>query len=284
MLDYRMKTFLTLCKEMNYRKTAERLNITQPAVTQHIQYLEEVYSCKFFIYNKKSLKMTKKAHMLKHLAENIFYQEQVLKDKFMEKGIYYLKVGATKTIGEFVISTQIKKFLKDPSHQILVEVDNTENLLKKLEKGELDFALIEGHFNRQDFKCRLYDKEKFVGICSKEHSFADRILEEEEIWKEDIFLREKGSGTRDILELYLESKNYSIVDFQKITTIGNFGLLADLIKEARGITFAYESILKKNPDLRSFQVRGWDIYGEFNYVFLDNQESQARVEMFDNYR
>ena len=40
MLDYRIETFLTLCETMNYRITAERLNITQPAVTQHIHYLE----------------------------------------------------------------------------------------------------------------------------------------------------------------------------------------------------------------------------------------------------
>ena len=41
MLDYRMETFVTLCRTMNYRRTAEALNITQPAVTQHIKDLEE---------------------------------------------------------------------------------------------------------------------------------------------------------------------------------------------------------------------------------------------------
>lgn len=41
MIDYRLETFLTLCRQMNYRRTAEEMNITQPAVTQHIQYLEK---------------------------------------------------------------------------------------------------------------------------------------------------------------------------------------------------------------------------------------------------
>ena len=43
MIDSRMETFLTLCRVMNYRKTAELLNMTQPAVTQHIHYLENHY-------------------------------------------------------------------------------------------------------------------------------------------------------------------------------------------------------------------------------------------------
>lgn len=43
MIDYRIKTFLVLCDTMNYRKTAEILNMTQPAVTQHIHFLENEY-------------------------------------------------------------------------------------------------------------------------------------------------------------------------------------------------------------------------------------------------
>lgn len=43
MLDFRMQTFLTVCEEMNYTKAAERLHITQPAVSQHIHYLEQHY-------------------------------------------------------------------------------------------------------------------------------------------------------------------------------------------------------------------------------------------------
>ena len=48
MLDFRMDTFLALCRTMNYTRAAEELNITQPAVTQHIQYLQRHYGVKLF--------------------------------------------------------------------------------------------------------------------------------------------------------------------------------------------------------------------------------------------
>ena len=51
MLDYRTETFLTLYEEMNYRRTAERLQMTQPGVTQHIHYIENYYGVKLFIYD-----------------------------------------------------------------------------------------------------------------------------------------------------------------------------------------------------------------------------------------
>ena len=79
MTDIRIETFLTLCNVMNYRKTAELLNMTQPAVTQHIHYLENYYNCKLFIYDKKSLQMTREAELLRKYAENVTYQEKRLK-------------------------------------------------------------------------------------------------------------------------------------------------------------------------------------------------------------
>ena len=48
MLDHRTETFMTVCNVMNYREAAELLHITQPAVTQHIQFLEKEYGCHFF--------------------------------------------------------------------------------------------------------------------------------------------------------------------------------------------------------------------------------------------
>jgi electron transport complex protein RnfC len=69
MVDPRIETFLTLCKVMNYRKTAEILNMTQPAVTQHIHYLENLYRCKLFEYDRKTLTMTRQAKILKEYAK-----------------------------------------------------------------------------------------------------------------------------------------------------------------------------------------------------------------------
>ena len=55
MLDYRTETFLTLYEGMNYRRTAERLQMTQPGVTQHIHYLENYYGVKLFVYDGASI-------------------------------------------------------------------------------------------------------------------------------------------------------------------------------------------------------------------------------------
>ena len=53
MLDFRMETFLEVCKDLNFTKTARRLNMTQPAVSQHIRWLEEAYGARLFFLSGK---------------------------------------------------------------------------------------------------------------------------------------------------------------------------------------------------------------------------------------
>jgi len=283
MIDTRIETFLTLCEEMKYRRTAKRLNMTQPAVTQHIHFLEEKYSCKLFCYDRRNLSMTKEAEKLRKYAENIVYQEKKLRYELSENEGVSLSIGATKTIGEYVIPKHISNFLSLPENTISVDVDNTENLLLKLSSGEIDFALIEGYFDKSRYASRLYRKESFVGLCSKIHPFANRSISINDIWNEALILREEGSGTRDILEQLLTESNYSLSEFKRIITISNFGLITKLLQNSSFITFAYHSVLADNSELAEFQVVGWETAREFNYVFLDTPFSKYAVENFHQF-
>ena len=58
MLDYRIETFLAVCRTLNYTRAAEELSLTQPAVSQHIAALERAYGVKLFLYRNKKLVLT----------------------------------------------------------------------------------------------------------------------------------------------------------------------------------------------------------------------------------
>ena len=162
MLDYRIETFLTLYEEMNYRRTAERLRMTQPGVTQHIHHLENFYGVKLFAYDGRQLRRTKEAEQLKRHIDSTQAAEHDLRAGFVQTDMLHLRVGATKTIGEFVIVPTVRAFLRDEHHRLDLIVDNTETLLSMLEHGELDFAIIEGVFDKEKYP-QMYDvKEGFI--------------------------------------------------------------------------------------------------------------------------
>lgn len=123
-----------------------------------------------------------------------------------------------------------------------------------------------------------------MGLCGRKHPFADRTVILDEIWDQNLLLREEGSGTRDILGQLLTECNHSFSQFDRITTISNFGLITKLLENSNCITFAYRAVRENNSELAEFSVSGWDIFREFNYVYLNTPYSEYAVNLFENFR
>lgn len=266
MLDYRVYTFLEVCKTMNYRKAAENLNLSQPSVTQHIHYLENAYGCKLFKYEKKVLYKTKDAEIFETAAISMIYNNNKLMDRIPGKKKEILRLGATKSIGDYYISDMIADMLNKEFKPIEVYVDNTKNLLAQLDNGELDIILTEGNFDKDKYAYSLYKMEEFLGVCSKEHKFSNKKVAIDDVLKETLLLREKGSGTREIFTDMLKRNNLS-ANNDNTLIINSFVLMKKLIAKNLGITFTYKEVVE-GSELSTFTVEGIDIKHEFNYVYL----------------
>lgn len=280
MLDHRIITFLTLYDVMNYRKTAEILNMTQPGVTQHIHYLESRYGVKLFEYNGRALRRTENADILKRHVDSIRAEELAMKTSFSTRDCISISVGATKTIGEFVISDIVERYLLRKDHTLMLHIDNTETLLRMLEESKLDFALIEGVFDKLKYGYRLFKKENFVGICSKNHPFANKTVSLEDTFNELIVVREKGSGTRRLLEQAVEDRGFSLNSYRRNASISSFSLICSLVADNNAITFAYEPIVHSRPDLALFEVEDMRIHGEFNFVYCNERLAEEKIRQF----
>jgi len=280
MLDYRVLTFLTLYEEMNYRRTAQKLNMTQPGVTQHIHYLEEYYGAKLFVYDGRQLTRTRQADRLKRYFESVRAEELSLKDHFGQKDTVHLKVGATKTIGEYVIVPTIRNFLSAEHHSLDLTVDNTETLLTMLSHGELDFAVIEGVFDKEAYPHHLFKKEHFVGICGKAHPFAEQTVSLDTLFREKLIVREKGSGTRRLLQQAIADRGYSLESFRSCSSVSNFSVICELVAKNGAVTFAYEPIANSRKDLATFRVEDMQIQGEFNYVYTSAKTAKEKIRIF----
>lgn len=279
-MDNRLETFLVLCETMNYRKTAEILHLTQPAVTRQIQSLEAEYGTELFIYDGRKLSRTYQSRMLEEYAVSAKYNYKKVLENLRQKEIPTLRIGATKTIGEFVIGKRIKNYLQKENCNLSLLVDNTENLLEKLRNQELDFALVEGFFDKKKYASRLYAKEPFVGICGRKHPFAGKKVSWEDLWQEKLFIREEGSGTRQIFEQQLRAEGYTLEHFKKVTSISSFSLIRSLVADGMGITFAYEAVIGRDKRLESFVIENNYAVHEFYFVFLKNTGTEHLVEKF----
>lgn len=287
MIDFRHQTFLALSEIKNYTKTAEYLHITQPAVTQHIKYLEEKYKCKLYNYINKKLEITPQGEHLRKLLMRVMadinhFERNLERKVFLTNHLYF---GATLSIGEYVMPKIIANLLeKNPSININMEVNNTESLLKKLWLGEIDIAIVEGIFDKSKYHSMLFSVEKFIPICASNSDFAKKEVVFNEIISSPLIIREKGSGTREILENMLKQYNYSLDSFNKIIKIGNMSAIKELVAKNTGITFLYEKVVEKEIEqgyLTKIDLSGIDITREFNFVFLkDSFYESIYIEYF----
>lgn len=280
MLDHRIHTFLMLCDRMNYRKTADALEITQPAVTQQIHALEEQYGRKLFEYKNRRLVKTEAAVLLEQYARAMVLQEYNLQEKLNNGPLHELRIGATKSIGDYYLRERIRTYLADSRHALTLLVDNTRNLLRSLNENQLDFAVVEGFFDKNSYDSFLLHREPFVGICRKGHPFAGREVSIEELLEETIIHREAGSGTRAILEQELRGYNESLKGFRRHICVSSFPIILDLVEQGFGVSFVYDILAKSNPKLDCFSIRDKRIIREFNVVYPKGVDIADKLELF----
>ncbi len=270
MIDNRIYTFLKLCEVGNYRKTAEILNMTQPAVTQHIHFLEDQYGCKLFEYKDRKLFKTQQCHDLEKHALALVYNDRAFKSEVSKPAKKKISIGATKTVGDYLAKDTVMKLLECDDIEFEFVVDNTRHLLSYLQNLQLDILMIEGYFDKNAYGYKLIKKEEMVGICGKNHPFAGKKIQLEEILSQHIILREEGSGTRSVFESFLKKSNLTPKSFKKQSWISSFSLIENAVEKGVGISFVYESIPKNNKKLATFKIKGESIMHEFNYVYLKN--------------
>lgn len=271
-MDPRWNTFLVLCETMNYTRAAERLCLTQPAVTHHIHYLEEHYGCRLFSYEGKVLRLTEAGVKLREYTRSLAYNSRRAEEAMMAPAPVSLRIGASKTIGEFVIAPKVERFLREyPEATFSLIVDNTQALLRELEAGRLDFVLLEGFFDRSRYETVLYRKESFFGVCSPDHRFAGRSVAVEELEQERILVREPGSGTRTIFEDALRRNNRTLRGFSNVVTISDFSTIKSLVVDGLGVSFLYAPAAARELEagtLARFDLAETPMGGAFYFACL----------------
>lgn len=241
-MDRRLETFLAVCQTMNYRRAAEALHLTQPAVTKQIQSLEASYGVRLFSYDGRKLRKTAPGSALEVFA--------------------------------------ICSFVRAPEHELQFTVDNTTRLLGQLEAGQLDFVVVEGIFDKRRYDSFLLREEPYIGICAAGHRFAGRRVSLEELLTETLLLREPGSGTRSILARELMQVSYSTAAFSRTICISSFPVIRALTAANCGISFLYEAVVRGSPEIGSFTCPPLTGRHELNVVFLQHTGAGSLAREF----
>lgn len=148
--DHRLLTLATLVETGSFTATAERLFISQPAVSQQITALENELNLELVHRRGKRIQVTKAAE---HLT-NYLHRESLNVDQLLEqlRGAepVPLRLGATLSLAEFMLPELLGE-LVDAGHQVKIHTANTDQLLQAIDDGTIDLALVEGNFHKEAY-------------------------------------------------------------------------------------------------------------------------------------
>ena len=274
MINARLHTLLEVYKQGSITKAAATLNLTQPAVSQHIRYLEDEYKVKLFLRGDRELKITEDGEILVKYAKRINALEQNLKIalKDRKKNIRHLNIGITQSLETGLSTTLLAEYCNEnPKTHVTIISDTIQNLYQKLKTYEVDVILIDGKISDSNFNSILLDTDYLVLAVGNDNPLSQKsVVTLDELKKENLILRLPGAGTRTLFEANLSSNNQSIDDFNVILEVDNIAIIKELVKNNFGVSVLAHntclSELKKNK-FSAIPVENLSITREINLIY-----------------
>ncbi|MEZ7499447.1 LysR family transcriptional regulator [Flavobacterium sp. Arc3] len=254
-MDFRLKVFFTVATRLSFTKAATELFITQPAVSKHIQELEEEYKVKLFDRNGSKISLTHAGEQLVKHAKNIFeiYREIDFEmSSLIKEQQGMLRLGASTTISQYIIPPLLARFHQEMQGvKVILRNGNTEQIENALLNKEIEIGIVEGQSKNKAIKYTPFLKDELVLVCNR----ANPLVDKGEITKEDLvqlrfLMREQGSGTLEVIEHALKPLKIKMAELIVEMQLGSTESIKSYLMNSNCVAFisihAIEKELKNN--------------------------------------
>ena len=250
MLDaHQLHVFLTAAETLNFTQAAQRLNMSQPSVSQHIQALERRFGTPLFLRAGRTLQLTDAGLVLVPLARELVKQSTLIEETMasLQGEVYgHLLVGCSTTPGKYILPHLLAHFHNEhPEVRITCLVSSQRQAIEALCEGRLHFALTSfGQnicANKTEFLEFLCDP--VVLIAPVNHPWAQReYIEIEDLLEANFILREEDSGTYKTVREALAQTAVPIERLRTLLTLGNSEAIAVAVQEGLGVGFVSQAV------------------------------------------
>jgi len=184
---------------------AERLDISQPAVSKQVQELERVLGVHLFDRMGRRVHLSQAGEILADYARRLFalaHEAETAMADVRAAARGRLAIGASTTIGSYLLPGVVAEFWRrHPRVELLVRIENTEQVHRRLAGHELDLGLTEGLIEEEELDAEVFHQDELVMIAAPGHRLAGQPrVPLSAVREEPFILREPGSGTRAVEE------------------------------------------------------------------------------------
>lgn len=228
-----LEVFLAVASTQSTTKGADKIALSQSAVSSALSELENQLNVQLFERIGKRLILNENARMLLPKAQALLEQAQELEVLF-QQGHGTLRIGASTTIGNYLLPQIIARYQQRyPALTLELRVANSAEIAADVANLNVDIGFIEGTSHRLEIDSQIWRTDSMAIFCSPRHPLANKTVTADQLAKSTWILREPGSGTREVVEQHLLPH---IHHFNVLMELGNSEAIKHAIHYSQAIS------------------------------------------------
>ena len=241
MADRRLRVFHAVARHLSFTKAAEALFMTQPAVTFQVRQLEEHFNTRLFDRVQGRIGLTPAGRVVFEHAERILGITAELESRLREMSGQVagpLLIGASTTIAEYLLPGILGAFASQhPSIVPRLLVGNSELVQDRVAQRSLDLGFIEGDSHLASLASEVCCEDELQVVCAPSHALArQKAVAPRTLAEHGYISRELGSGTREVIDLYLRKAGLSLDTLHVVMEASSPEALKGLVATGLGLT------------------------------------------------
>ncbi len=283
-MDFRLLVFKKVADNLSFTKASKALYISQPAVTRHINELEKQYEKALFHRLGNKISLTEEGELFLEYTNKILVLYQELESNFQHFNKIFPKqitIGASTTIAQYLLPTLLYKLnQKYPDTDFELLNANSEDIESLLIDQKLHLGFTEGSATNPSIHYETFVKDEIVLVTKSDNTTLANTdeINLNQLKSIPLVLREKGSGTRKIIEQHLEINHIQAKDLKIDLVLGSSESIKNYILHSNSFSFiSIHSIAEelRSKKFRIIDIKGVDIQRVFYFATLHGVHTKA---------
>jgi DNA-binding transcriptional LysR family regulator len=282
---FSLKVFRTVAEHLSFRKAAELLLLTQPAVSLQIKALEGDLGVRLFDRAAGKVSLTQQGAILLRHAQKLARialeaAQELSANEVQLSGMF--AIGVSTTIAQYVLPRFLAVFLAEhPRLQLSVHSANTDTIVRRLLDGKVSIGLIAGPARQRGIRTEPFMEDELVLIAPRDFEFGQ--VSHGQLTASTLLLREPGSGSRRVVEAALRKAHLKLSSFKNVIELDSTEAIKSAAEAGLGLGFVSHCAINKELELQALrlvEVDGVRITRQYSVVSLSGPRPSGAADAF----
>jgi len=271
-----LEALFYLVEERSFSRAAKRMFLTQPSLSKHIKNLEDVVDTKIINRQNTGVSLTPEGEVLYGYAKKILKLRSEAGEKvsrISENASGNVSVSASTIPATYILPQVLKNFsISYPNIKIHIQTTDSEETLEMILDNRYEIGFIgKQSLNRKLISEPLWD-DCLILVVPKNHPWSkESFVTFESLCKEPFIMRERGSGTRDVLEDYvLKNTGRRLAQFNVVCEMGSSEAVKEAVMVGLGVSILSIHAVKREiakGDLVCIPMQDFSIRRNFYLIY-----------------